>query len=359
MTDLPTPSAPNDSDFDAAPLILTLRRKQGTWVSWGQACQTLQKAGYSPQTIFEETGFEPIQQNQVMVAAQVYVGLVQGNADPAVLEHFEQRGSDLLYALRILTQSERIAVAAFLLQHGLDADETHDAVKSIKDFSRIPKPPEAFTAHPGDAVAHQCWLQARQKSDLQARSRLIAKGLRFAHSLSARQALEKLLTDFSVINAKSAPLLPMYRLESDVELPRILPLVGQLPLPAAALKAVPVISEEGPFRVVQFAGEGAWVPLPGWQVLLAAEDPIALLSHSDRLPIDASQGPEIVLVVVDRAQRDWDDRSHFILESEQQLVVQYCPTPPDATILGKVLLAVRPKRILDETVTKELWLIDE
>jgi len=32
----------------------------------GGTCQQLQKAGYTPQGIFEETGFEPIQQNQII-----------------------------------------------------------------------------------------------------------------------------------------------------------------------------------------------------------------------------------------------------------------------------------------------------
>ncbi len=33
------------------------------------------KIGYNPQDIFEATGFEPIQQNQVVVGAQVYSSL--------------------------------------------------------------------------------------------------------------------------------------------------------------------------------------------------------------------------------------------------------------------------------------------
>ena len=66
----------NDSDLNVEAIVKSLRRKEGNWVSWGQACQQLQKAGYSSQSIFEETGFEPIHQNQVIVGAQVYATLV-------------------------------------------------------------------------------------------------------------------------------------------------------------------------------------------------------------------------------------------------------------------------------------------
>jgi hypothetical protein len=363
MTDI-SPSAQNQStealsDEAAEALILTLRRKQGNWVEWGQACQQLQKAGRNPQDIFEETGFEPIQQNQVIVASQVYEGLRQANADAEVLAHFTERGSDILYEFRVLTQPERVAAASFAYQHKFDSDEAHEITKALKDFSRLSKPPEAFTNHPGDAVAHQSWLQARQKSDLQERSRLIAKGLRYVHSDTARRELEKLLTDFSIMKQRPAPRLPLYRLETEEDLPRILPLVGKLPLSAAALKAVPIIAEEEPFRIVKFAGEGAWVPLPGWQVLLSAQDPVAILSKGDRLPLPPEQASQELLVVIDRAQRDWDDQAYCAVSVDGQIEIHWFAEAPQEVILGRVVLVVRPKRILDESLTKELWLTDE
>jgi Rubisco Assembly chaperone C-terminal domain/Rubisco accumulation factor 1 alpha helical domain/Rubisco accumulation factor 1 helix turn helix domain len=353
-----TPQPPGDP-IDTEALIIALRRKEGTWVEWGQACQKLQKSGLNPQQIFEDTGFEPTHQNQVIVAAQVYHGLEQANASANVLEHFQRRGSDILHEFRVLPQSDRIAAATLAVQHGVDVDDAREIAKALKDYSRLRQPPEGFTTDAGDGVAYQCWYWARQKSDLQERSRLIARGLKFAHSDSARKALEKLLTDFSVIKAKPAPLLPTYRLESEVELARVVPLIGQWPLPTEALTAVPFIAEEGPFRMIQFSGEGVWVPIPGWQVMLQAEDPIALLCPSDHLPIPQGQSVEEVLVVIDRAQRNWNENSYFVLDRAGQLDIQ-CSTEPTAEkILGRVLLVVRPKRILDENVTKELWLYDE
>lgn len=353
----PTPS-PEQPDINPEQIIQQLRRKEGTWVEWGQACQALQKVGYSTQAIFEATGFEPIQQNQIIVAAQVYATILIGGSE-AVKTHFERKGSDVLYELRILNQVDRVAVAQLSLDKSLDLDEARDAAKAAKEYSRLSQVPEGFTSHPGDAIAYQVWKQARQKSDLQERSRLIAKGLRFAHSDVARQKIEQLLTDFTVIKSASSPLLPLYRLDSDEHLPRALPVVGKLPLTRADLQAVPLVEEVQPFGMVQFAGAAAWVPVPGWQVIRLAEDPVALLCGSDTLPTPLSGQVEDVLVIVDRAQREWLADSYFLIEQDDVLQLQWFDEAPTLSLLGRVVLVMRPKKVLDEDYTKDPWQIDE
>jgi hypothetical protein len=340
-------------------LLLALRRKQGNWVEWGQACQTLQKAGYSTQAIFEATGFEPIQQNQITVAAQVYETIVNVGISDAVRSHFSSRGSDSLYELRILTQAERAAAAELLVAKGLDSEEAREVARSMKDFSRLSKAPEAFTTHPGDQVAYQAWKNAKQKSDLQERSHLIARGLKFAHSDSARKAIEQLLTDFSVTPQRSAPRLPIYRVDSDEELPRILPVAGKLPLTKADLQAVPMLEESGVFQLVQFSGAGAWIAVPGWQVVRVAEDPVAFLWDSDRLPSPLPGNPEEVVVVVDRSQRQWHELFYFLVAEGEHLELRWFEEAPSLPLLGKVILVMRPKKVLDEDYTNELWQLDE
>ncbi|MBO3457856.1 hypothetical protein G7B40_018990 [Aetokthonos hydrillicola Thurmond2011] len=362
MTDQP-PNAQNlENAMDeeiAQDLLQKLRQKQGNWVEWGVAIAKLQKAGYNPQTIFEATGFEQVQQNQVVVGAQVYSSLEKAGASQAVISHYATRGSDVLYELRLLTQEERAAAAELTFNHRLDLDEAREVAKAIKDFSRFRTPPEGFENHPGDAVAYQCWKLARQNSDLQARSRQIAKGLKFAHSQTARTQIERLLTDFTVVPKRPAPILPFYRLESEEELPRIVPVVGELPLTPQDLQAVPFIKEVEPFRMVKFAGEQAWVPLPGWQVLLSAEDPLVILCNSDSLPNQTRNISEPVLVVLDRAQREWDANSYFVVDNSGQVDFQWLETVPEIPILGRIILVLRAKKILDEELTKDSWQIDE
>ncbi|WNZ24418.1 hypothetical protein HJG54_17190 [Leptolyngbya sp. NK1-12] len=367
MASIP-PSNPNPlpisdplSEEATKALLQSLRRKEGNWVAWGQACQQLQKAGLSQQQIFEETGFEPSQQNQVIVAAQVYASLVSGNAAAAVLERFEQTGSDSLYELRILTQSERVAAATLLVEKGIDSEGAHEVAKALKEYSRLSRPPKAFADYPDDAVAHFYWKLARQQADLQARSRLIAQALRFAKSETARQQVEQLLTDFSISRSRSAPRLPFYRLESASDQGRIIPVVGKLPLTTADLQAVPIVEPEGRFHIVKFAGTGAWAALPGWQVVLTAEDPILLLAESEQLPgadLDDSESEE-VLLLVDRAQRDWNPESYFIVDEAGQIQLDWFEEAPSQPILGKLTLVLRPQKVLDEGYNKELWQIDE
>ncbi|MGF1536963.1 MAG: RuBisCO accumulation factor 1 [Elainellaceae cyanobacterium] len=356
------PTANIDSSIDTDALIQALRRKEGNWIGWAIACQQLQKAGHSPQQIFEATGFEPIQQNQIIVAAQVYKSLEAADVSPEVRSRFEIRGSDALYELRILNQVERAITAHLLYRHNADSTTAHEFAKAVKEYGRRSKPPEGFgffDQAPGDALAHYYWKLARQQSDLQARSRLIASGLRYADSDTARKQLEALLTDFAVVRQRKAPLLPIYRFDSEEHMPRVLPVVGQLPLTVADLRAVPVVDEEGPFKFVKHSGTAAWVALPGWQVLLLAEDPVVLITQSDRLPTEMSPPVEPVLLVVDRASREWTPDSYFIVAQSEQIEVAWFDEAPSAPLLGRVILVLRPKKVLDEEFVKDPWQFEE
>ncbi|WP_088892750.1 RuBisCO accumulation factor 1 [Leptolyngbya ohadii] len=350
--------SPSLDPEEAAVLLQRLRRKEDNWVSWGQACQQLQKAGYAPQKIFEETGFEPIQQNQIIVAAQVYETIASAVSSD-VLARFERAGSDTLYEFRILTQSERAAAATLAVEKGIDSEAARDVAKAMKDYSRLSKKPDGFTEAAGDGVAYHYWKLARQQGDLQARSRLIALALRFAESETARKQVEQLLTDFTVARSRPAPRLPLYRLESASDQPRIVPVVGKLPLAIADLQAVPLVEPQGNFQIVQFSGSGAWMSLPSWQVIFAAEDPVAFLADSDRLPNYDSEVSEEVVVVIDRAERAWQDNSYFVLDQEGQIAIDWFEEAPPKTLLGRVILVLRPKKVLDESYNKDLWQIDE
>jgi hypothetical protein len=151
----------------------------------------------------------------------------------------------------------------------------------------------------------------------------------------------------------------VYRVDSDEELPRILPVAGKLPLTKSDLQAVPMIEESGVFQIVQFSGTGAWMTVPGWQVVRTAEDPVAMMCDSDRLPEPLPGTSEEVIVVVDRAQRDWDENSYFVVAEDEQLHLRWFEESPTISLLGRVVLVMRPKKVLDESYTKELWVLDE
>ncbi|BFM38290.1 RuBisCO accumulation factor 1 [Synechocystis sp. LKSZ1] len=353
-----TPTAPLSDEATAA-LFQALLHKQGSWVDWGHACQQLQRAGLSADRIFEETGFQKVQQNLIIVAAQVYDSLVKGAVEESVLAYYLGPKSDVLYELRILNQEQRVLVAIEAQHHKLEADGAKELARAFQEFAYLSQLPTGFSHHPGDALAYQCWKLARQKRDLGERTRLIAKGLKFAHSASARAAVEQLLTDMTQAPTAKAPLIPLYRLEQDEAIPRLVPVVGTLPLTAEALKQVAPIQSEEPFGVVTYEGTGALAPIPGWQAVLTATDPVVIFCQSGEVAESLSHQSELVLVVVDRAKTDWNDSSYFVIDGDGQVAIRWAATPLAETILGQVIVVLRPKRIFDENNLREPWQMDD
>ncbi len=327
-------------------LLQLLRQKQQNWIAWGQACQQLQKSGYSPQRIFEETGFEPVQQNQVIVAAQVYASIVSAGISPAVKERFARTGSDILYELRILPQGDRAAAAEFITQRNLDSVAAAEVAKAMKDYARLRSLPEGFTNTPGDGVAYQYWRLAKQQQSLPEKSRLIVRGLMFAQSQSAKEEIEKLLSPTSNPGGKS-PHLPIYRLESGEELPIIVPLAGNWPLTLEAWQRVLTVKSSGSFGVCRAAGE--FVALPGWQVLRQVGEAVGVLADA---PVVGLPPGETVLLVFDRTQTTWRPQGYFLCGVDSPEISWDCA---DQKIWAQLVLVLRPKSVLERAKEDDIW----
>jgi hypothetical protein len=340
-------------------LIRSLLHKEGSWVDWGKNCYKLHQAGCSHQQIFEDTGFQSSQQNAIVVASQVYENIANSDLKPAILQYYQGPKSDILYEFRILNQEQRAAAGKLAYDKKLDLDEAHELAKAMKEVSMLAQLPEAFTKNPGDAVAYFCWRRAKQKKDLQERSRLIAKGLKFAHSQTARESLEKLLSDFTVTPSVSAPLLPIYRLELEDELPRIIPFAGTYPLTASQIQAIPSVELQQPFGSVNLSANLTVVAVPGWQAVLKAIEPVGYICSSENLPKAISGTPEEVLIVIDRSIQTWDVKSYFLVEIDGTVRVQWYETQPSLPLIGQLVLILRPKKILDENNLLEPWQMDD
>ncbi len=357
MNNITPPAATEPSaDFDSEAVLLRLRRKEGNWVEWGQSCQQLQKNGYNQQEIFEASGFEPIHQNQLIVAAQVFANMAEVGVQPATTTHFSRVGSDSLYELRILSKEDRAAVADFLVDRNLNSENAKEVAKATRDYGDLRQLPTGFTAHPGDAVAYQYWRYASQQHDLMEKTRLVARGLLFAHSNSARQQIEKLLGSLSQPE-RANPKLPLYRLESDEELPRFLPVAGKLPLKMADVAAIPRATAVGAFSLVNTTWQ-RWVGLPGWQMVISAIDPIVVFQVNQNLIKDAEPEEEL-LMLIDRGITAWNDFKYFMVDRGGELVIDYFATLPSEPIVGQLVLVLRPKRLLATGDQHDLWQIEE
>ncbi len=340
-----------------------LRRKEGTWIDWGAWCQELQKSGLTAQAIFEQTGFEPIHQNQLIVAYQVYQGIVE-SLSPGVLDYLTARGSEILYELRILPQPDRVASLGLVIQMGLNKDDTRLLAKAVKEFSTINPPPQ-FTNHPGDAVAYQAWKACQNVTDLTQRTQLISRGLRYAHSEGARQQIEQLLV--ASPTPPASPRLPIYRLDAEEQLPRIFPLGGKLPLTIPTWSSIPLIEAVPPFAMVSYEGTQAWISLPGWKVVQDVEDGIVVLADTDSLlaysgqqiPSSFPDRPEEILLLIDRANRQWEQGAFFVVAEGEQIYLKTFATKPEVKLWGRLMLVLRQPRILEDTIGADPWILEE
>jgi hypothetical protein len=152
-------------------------------------------------------------------------------------------------------------------------------------------------------------------------------------------------------------MMPVYRLEAEEELARIVPVAGTLPLDATAIQSVASLTLIDPFRIVSCMGQV--VPLPGWQAVLKAIDPVAIVTTSDRLPQAIGDRPETVMAIVDRAVQTWDENAYFLVDGGEEVRIQWFEASPSVELLGQVILILRPKRILDENNLLEPWQMDD
>lgn len=357
----PDPPAP-EADPDA--LLMLLRRKEGSWLDWARACQTLQRQKMTPQAIFEATGFEPIHQNQVIVGLQVYEGMAKAGASQAVLEYFGRKGSDILYELRILSPKDRIRAAELILSRNLNAEDAHEIARAVKQYAQLRELPEGFSDHPGDAVAYQAWKIARQTSDLQERTRAISRAFQYVYSDGARQQIERLLSTAAASSQrKTLPKLSVFRLEED--LPRLLPVFQSFPVATAEWKQRIPIEPEGPYRLIRTSGQQTWVALPAWPVIQSAGDPVAIQIENQLLgtllnqQIPEEEAKDPVLLVVDRAVEQWQSAGFFLVDQAGFLGVEWQGEPPSVPLFGRVLMAIRPPRVFDEVAAQDPWQLDE
>ncbi len=348
------------SEAEAQELIRSLLHKEGTWVDWGIGCQALQQSGYSTQDIFEQTGFQASQQNLIIVAAQVYNSIAQAeDVSAELLAYCRGPRSDVLYELRVLNHQQRAIAAQLVKDKKIEADVVKEVARAMQHFARISQIPDGFTEHPGDAVAYQAWRAAKQKKDLQERSRLIAKGLQFVHSDTAREKITQLLSNFSVTPTKTAPLLPLYRYQDEDKVPYIVPVAGTLPLSVADIQQVEPLTLTEPFNLVTAQQGVSVLSLPGWQSVLLTKDPVVIFHRTDLLPQPIPGKPEPVLLLVDRAKTEWDEGSYFLVEREGTLDIAWFPEQPTANILGQIVFVMRPKKIFDENNLHEPWQMDD
>jgi hypothetical protein len=111
--------------------------------------------------------------------------------------------------------------------------------------------------------------------------------------------------------------------------------------------------------MVQVSGKQTLVAIPGWQVVLKAQDPVGIVCNTTQLPNQVNNKPEDVLIIIDRSQQEWDIDSYFVIEQAGQLEIQWFPDAPNVSLLGRLILVLRPKKILDEALSQDVWQLED
>ncbi|KAK7376312.1 hypothetical protein VNO78_34778 [Psophocarpus tetragonolobus] len=379
------PPAPLPSQYgslDIAGQIEILANRLGMWYEYAPLISSLIREGFSPPSIEETTGISGVEQNRLIVAAQVRDSLVQSNAEPEILEAFETSGAELLYEIRLLSASQRVAAARFLVENRCDGKGAQELARAIKDYPsrRGDKGWERFDyTLPGDCLSFMYFRQAREhRNPSEQRTWALEQALRLAHTDTARNlVLEEMKGDGDhgdhgdqgdqLQDANTAVPVPVVRLG-----------IGEV-AEATSVVVLPVCSPderelmEAPFEsrsegvfglVAAEKGWPRWVVLPSWDPVLALGRGGVVISFPDArvLPWKANRWykEEPILVVADRTRTEIAaDDAFYLLKLDGAFKVERGSAFKEkgfSQSLGTVLLVVRPpKQEYDDQLSAEDW----
>ncbi|KAL1333849.1 hypothetical protein AAHE18_11G133100 [Arachis hypogaea] len=130
----PPSSLPSQfATLDTAGRIEVLANRLGTWHEYVPLISSLIHDGFTLPSIEELTGISGVEQNRLVVAAQVRESLQQSNTDLDVLSAFDTSGAEILYEIRLLSTSQRSAAARYIVDNKFHGKGAHLA-RAMKDF---------------------------------------------------------------------------------------------------------------------------------------------------------------------------------------------------------------------------------
>ncbi|XP_052180032.1 rubisco accumulation factor 1.2, chloroplastic-like [Diospyros lotus] len=376
----PSPLPPKYRSLDTSARLDVLANRLGLWFEYAPLISSLIQEGFTPSTVEELTGITGVEQNCLVVAAQVRDSLIESQIDPETLSFFETGGSELLYEIRLLSASQRAAAARFVVQNKLDARGAQDLARAMKDFPRRrgDRGWESFDyVLPADCLSFMYYRQAQEyRNPSEQRTAMLRQALEVAESEAARN---KVLQDLEGVGGEREA--EGEGEEKGVRVPVVRMMVGEVAeatsvvvLPVcraeereAELEAAPwECGTEGEFGVVAAEkGWNRWVVLPGWEpvaglqrggVVVAFPDARALPWRSNRWYKE-----EPILVVADRGRKEVvaDEGFYLVAEKGLSLKVERGSALIEIGVkesLGTVLLVVRPPREnTDDQLSDEDW----
>lgn len=381
----PSPLPTKFRNLDPSSRFEVLANRLGLWFEYAPLISALIQDGFTPPSIEESTGISSVEQNRLVVAAQVRDSLVQSTnptIDPETLSFFDSGGAEILYQIRLLSTKQRVAAASFIVERRLDVQGAEELARSIKDFPRRrgDKGWESFDyTLPGDCLSFMYYRQGREHQNL---SEEWAKALRQALEFAVTEKAKSVILEELELKsdegkdteggAEEGVLVPVVRMkagevgESSVVV--VLPVCRAEEKEKEVVEAPWESKTEGQFGVVVAEkGWERWVVLPGWAPVVGLKKGGVVIAFSDArvLPWKANRWykEEPILVVADRGRKEVAANDGFYLVTdggsggglkvERGLALKELGVKES---LATVVLVVRPPRDEnDDQLADEDW----
>nr|DAD19852.1 TPA_asm: hypothetical protein HUJ06_021315 [Nelumbo nucifera] len=187
------PPSPLPSQFrslDTNGRLEILQNRLGLWFEYAPLIPSLSQEGFSPSSIEEATGISGVEQNRLVVAAQVRDSLVQSKIEPETLSFFDTGGAELLYEIRLLSAAQRAAAARYIVLNRLDPRGAQELARAMKDFPRRRGDErwDSFTySLPGDCLSFMYYRQSREhRNPSEQRTSALERALEVVESEKAK-----------------------------------------------------------------------------------------------------------------------------------------------------------------------------
>ncbi|KAJ9185804.1 hypothetical protein P3X46_005395 [Hevea brasiliensis] len=382
----PSPLPSQYRSLDTASRLDILANRLGLWYEYAPLIPSLIREGFTPPSIEEATGISGVEQNRLVVAAQVRESLVQSNTDPEIVSAFDTGGAELLYEIRLLSATQRAASARFIIEHKLDVKGAQDLARAVKDYPRRrgEKAWESFDyTLPGDCLSFMYYRQSREhKSPSELRTNALEMALDVAESEKAKSAvLSELQGEGEGEDGKEEEMgegirVPVVRLRigevAEATSVVVLPVCMAEEREREILEAPWECGTEGEFGVVVAEkGWKRWVVLPRWEPVVGLEKGGVVVAFADAraLPwkVNRWYKEEAILVVADRGRKEVNVDDGFYLMAVDDngdgrsgaLKVERGSELKKRGVgesLATVLLVVRPpKEETDDQLSDEDW----
>ncbi|KAL1211612.1 Rubisco accumulation factor 1.2 [Cardamine amara subsp. amara] len=337
------------------------------WFEYAPLISSLYADGFTPPNIEELTGISSIEQNRLIVGAQVRDSILQSLHEPELIAAFDTGGAELLYEIRLLSTTQRVAAATFIIERNIDSKGAQDLARAIKDYPHRRGDVGWLDFDynlPGDCLSFLYYRQSREnKNPSEQRTAMLQQALEVAESEKAKKKLNNELYGEKEEEKKKeeevkAIRIPVVRLKfgevADATSVVVLPVCKAEEGEKKILEAPMEIIAGGDFKVVEAEkGWRRWVVLPAWkQVAAIGKGGVAVSFRDDRkvLPWDGKEEP--LLVVTDREKKAVEaDDGYYLVVAENGLKLKKGSGLKASEVkesLGSVVLVVRPPREDDD-----------